>query len=230
VLTPLPEIAEKEGTHMEEILATLKEQQTTRKVHHLPVIHHGQVFVRRASISDVDQIYDIACSVGKTRKDSYQGFLIDDYKADPEYYKAKFKGAVFELNHFYVAERSDVLLGFLMAYTKKQWLAKNPGWIEEIHWHPEFDMKKTENFVLVDKTAIRADLTSRGIGSRLYRKLIRDVRAREVHNLFGETVVDPVPNFASLAFRKKQNYTLAGVHYEDYNGRIVTDLVYHRSV
>jgi predicted GNAT superfamily acetyltransferase len=91
-------------------------------------------------------------------------------------------------------------------------------------------MKRTENFVLVDKTAIRADLTSRGIGSRLYMRLIRDVRTRGIHDLFGETVVDPVPNFASLAFRKKQNYTLAGVHYERYYGKIVTDLVYHRSV
>ncbi len=215
---------------MERNLVILNKESSTRKIHPLPVIPPGQVFIRRASIGDVNQIFDIACSVGKTRKDSYQGFLIDDYKSDPDTYKAMFKRAIHELNHFYVAERSDVLLGFLMAYTKKQWLAKYPGWIEEIHWHPDFDMKKTENFILVDKTAIRAGMTSRGIGSRLYMRLIRDARARGVSNMFGETVVDPVPNFASMAFRKKQNYTLAGVHYETYNGRIVTDLVYHRSV
>lgn len=215
---------------MEKILATPKEQQTTPKVQHLPVIHHGQVFVRRASIGDVDQVYNIACSVGKNRKDSYQGFLIDNYRSDPDYYRTMFERGIFELNHFYVAENNDVLLGFLMAHTKEQWLAKNPGWIDGIHWHPGFDMRKTENFILVDKTAVRADLTSRGIGSRLYMRLIRDIRTRGIRDMFGETVVDPVPNFASMAFRKKQNYTLAGVHYEKYNGGIVTDLVYHRSV
>lgn len=215
---------------MERILAPRDNKTVTRKIHTLPVIHRGHVFVRRASIGDLDQIYGIACSVGRNRKDPYQGFLIDDYRSDPEYYKTMFRRAIFELNHFYVAENEDVLLGFLMAYTKKQWLAENPGWLEEIHWHPDFDREKTEHFVLVSKTAIRADLTSRGIGSRLYMRLIRDVRARGVHDMFGETVVDPVPNFASLAFRKKQDYTLAGVHYEEYNGKIVTDLVYHRSV
>jgi predicted GNAT superfamily acetyltransferase len=215
---------------MERNLVILNQNTSTQKIHPIPVIHPEQVFVRRASIGDLDQIYHVACSVGKTRKDSYQGFLIDDYTSDPDVYKAMFKRAIHELDHFYVAERDEVLVGFLMAYTKKQWLAKNPGWIEEIHWHPEFDMKKTENFILVDKTAIRAGMTSRGIGSRLYMRLIRDARARGVSDMFGETVVDPVPNFASLAFRKKQNYTLAGVHYERYNGRIVTDLVYHRPV
>ncbi|MFP4482198.1 MAG: N-acetyltransferase family protein [Thermovirgaceae bacterium] len=217
---------------MERTLVPLNQQAPTRKIQPFPIRHGERIFLRRASIGDLDQIYNIACSVGKNRKDSYKGFLIDDYRSDPNYYRTMFKGRILELDHFYIAEaeNEDELLGFLMAYTKKQWLAKNPGWIDEIHWHPGFDMRKTQNFILVDKTAVRADLTSHGIGSRLYRRLIRDVRARGIHDIFGETVVDPVPNFASLAFRKKQNYTLAGVHYEEYNGKIITDLVYHRSV
>jgi predicted GNAT superfamily acetyltransferase len=227
---PLPEIQEKEGMRMERILSPIKNEKTSRKIHPLPIIQHDQIFVRKATMGDLEQIYKVACSVGKNRKDSYHGFLIDDYASDPEYYKALFRQAISLLDHFYVAEKGKEVLGFLMAYTKRQWLAKNPNWLDEIVWHPLFDRKKTENFILVDKTAIRADLTSQGIGSRLYMRLVRDARSRGVLDIFGETVVDPIPNFASLAFRRKQHYTLAGVHYEEYGGRIVTDLVYHKSV
>jgi len=45
-----------------------------------------------------------------------------------------------------------------------------------------------------------------------------------------ETIISPIPNFASLAFRKKQNYFLAGVRYEPYLGEMYTDLIYYKDI
>mgnify|MGYP000192953127 CR=1 FL=1 len=207
---------------------------TKKHLHFRTFPHHDRfpdkVHVRKAAPEDLVEIYNVACSVGKTRKDPYQGFLIDDYTADPVFFKNFFRQAIIELDHFYIAEVHNRLLGFLMAYTREQWLSHNPGWLDEIIWHPRFDRKRTDGFVVVSKTAIRAHLTSRGIGSRLYTRLVSDIRTRDIRNIFAETVIDPVPNFASLSFRKKQNYSLAGIRYEEYKNEIITDLIYHKSV
>jgi len=187
--------------------------------------------IHKAKIEDVEQIYEVACSVGAAIKDPYKGFLIDDYLSDPEYYKSMFAEAAEELDHFYVAKGEGRVLGFLMAYPKDKLLEIDPTWLDEIVWDPDFDYaERTKNFVLVGKTAIRSNLTGKGIGSLLYTRLIRDVKAKGINDLFGETVINPLPNFASLAFRIKQKYRLAGIRYVNYKGRRVTDLIYHRYI
>jgi len=215
---------------MENALAAINPRILTIKPYHLRYHHSDNITVRRAGLEDLRGIYDIACTVGKARKDPYQGFLVDDYTSDPRHYRELFRRHILELEHFYVAAAQERLLGFLMAYTREQWLKDNPEWLEEVLWHPGFDQERTRRFALVGKTAIRAHLTSRGIGSRLYERLIRDIRAEGIRDIFAETVIDSVPNFASLSFRKKQNYRLAGVRYEEYRGEVITDLIYHKSV
>jgi len=186
--------------------------------------------VRKAIPEDVNEIYRIAATVGQKNKDADLGFLIDDYKSDPLRYKEMFLSRIFELEHFYVAYTSQKPVAFLMAYSKADWLRYNPGWLDEIYWHPGFDKKHTKKFVLVDKTAVLSGLTGLGIGSKLYEKLIADITAKGIKNIFAETIISPVPNFASLQFRRKQRYQLAGVRYEEYNGEILTDLIYHKRV
>ncbi|MCC5908991.1 MAG: GNAT family N-acetyltransferase [Clostridiaceae bacterium] len=186
---------------------------------------------RKATPKDLNEIYHIACSVGKNKKDSNQGFLMDDYSSDPKYYQKRLMESILELDHFYVAESyNNKIVGFLMAYTKEQWLKYNENWIEEVFWHPSFDKSKIEDFILIDKTAIYAPLTGHGIGSKLYELLIQDILKKGIHDILAETIISPLPNFASLAFRKKQDYTLAGTRYEDYKGETYTDLIYHKSV
>ncbi len=189
----------------------------------------GKVDVRKAVPKDCHEVYQIASTVGKNKKISENGFLVDDYTSNPRYYQAKLLENIFELDYFYVAEIGGKMVGFLIAYTKDQWLKYNPSWLEDIHWHPEFDTQKTNDFIVIDKTAIHSSLTGKGIGSRLYVKLIDDIKRNGIYNIFAETIINPVPNFASLAFRKKQHYNLAGVRYEEYNDQILTDLVYHKA-
>jgi GNAT superfamily N-acetyltransferase len=221
---------EKGGMAMEKTMIP----STKKHLHFRTFPHHDRfpdkIHVRKAVLEDLGEIYNVACSVGKNRKDPYQGFLIDDYTSDPVFFRNFFRHAIIELDHFYIAEAHNRLLGFLMAYTGNQWLLHNPGWLDEIIWHPRFDRRRTENFVVVSKTATRAHLTSRGIGSRLYTRLVADIRTRGIHDIFAETVIDSVPNFASLSFRKKQDYLLAGVRYEKYKNEIITDLIYHKAV
>ena len=118
----------------------------------------------------------------------------------------------------------------MIAYTKDEWLKDNQNWIEDVYWKPDFDKSKLDNFVVVDKTAVLADLTGQGIGSHIYTRLISDLKSEGIENIFAETIISPQPNFASLQFRKKQKYSLAGMRYEDYNDNMYTDLVYHKHV
>lgn len=185
--------------------------------------------VRKAVAEDVDAIYEVACSVGSSEKVSEQGFLVDDYRSDPNYYKMKIRKGINSLDHFYVAEY-DKIYAFMIAYNKEAWLQDNPQWIEEVYWSPEFDMRRINHFVVVDKTAVYADLTGMGIGSLIYKRLIEDLKAKNIDNIFAETIISPAPNFASLQFRKKQNYSMAGVRYEQYKGTLYTDLIYHKQV
>ncbi|SET75570.1 Acetyltransferase (GNAT) family protein [Natronincola peptidivorans] len=195
-------------------------------------VFKSQLKVRKAQPKDVQGIYNVAYTVGKSKKDSTQGFLMDDYSSDPKYFQKKILENILKLEHFYIAETiNNKVVGFLMAYTKDLWLEHDPNWIKEVNWHPSFDMKRLDNFVVIDKTAIYAPLTGRGIGSRLYKSLISDILSKGIHNIFAETIINPVPNFASLSFREKQNYILAGTrYYEAYKDTVYTDLIYYKSV
>lgn len=199
------------------------------------LIFRSYIRVRPVSEKDIPEIFQIAASVGKGAKDSNQGFLVDDYASDKDYYLNKFLTLSQRLEHFYVAENvaspgKSRVVGFLIAYTRDQWLKDNPDWVEEVKWHPDFDMNRLNSFVVVDKTAIRAHLTGHGIGSELYKRLIADIRPKGITTMMAETIISPVPNFASLAFRKKQNYFLAGVRYEPYMGEMYTDLIYYKDI
>lgn len=185
--------------------------------------------VRKVTSKDLSAIYRVACSVGSKTKESYAGFLMDDYTAKPKYYQKFFLERILELDHFYVAEGHGIV-GFLMAYTKEQWLKYNPNWIEDTYWCPDFDRKKIDNFIVIDKTAILSNLTGKGIGSILYKQLMKDLKKKGIQDIFAETIISPTPNFASLAFREKQKYTLSGVRYEFYNSILYTDLIYHKPV
>ncbi len=185
--------------------------------------------VRKANPSDINQIYNIACSVGSSTKIPEQGFLVDDYSSNPRLYKRKLLNAINKLNHFYVAEY-DRIYGFMIAYKKEEWLEDNPNWIDDVYWSPDFDKSMLDDFMLVDKTAIQAGLTGQGIGSIIYKRLLEDLKSEGIKTIFAETIISPLPNFASLQFRKKQEYSLAGMRYENYNNTLYTDLVYYKRV
>lgn len=184
--------------------------------------------VRKAELSDINAIFDVAASVGTSEKVAEQGFLVDDYLSNPIYYKKKIRHWIENLEHFYVAEY-DKIYGFMIAYTKEEWLRDNPNWLHDVYWNPDFDKSWTERFIVVDKTAVYADLTGMGIGSLIYKRLLEDLRAEHIEHIFAETIISPQPNFASLQFRKKQKYSLAGVRYEKYNKELYTDLIYHKT-
>jgi len=190
----------------------------------------GAVKVRKATIADIEGIYNVATSVGKSKKESSDGFLMDNYSVNPEQHKKTFEEKAKKLKFFYVAEMRNEVVGFLMGYTREEWLADNPGWIEAINWKPGFDLKKTERFIMTDKIAITADYTGCGIGSKIYNKYMKDLKEAEIDHIFSETIIDPMPNFASLSFRKKQAFKMAGMRYEKYDGVVYTDLIYYKPV
>ncbi len=190
----------------------------------------GQISVRRAEEKDVEAIYEIACSVSIGERDSYKGFLMDDYPDDPEYYIEYFRDKVINIEYFFVAELGEKIVGFSLSYRKDKWLSYNPDWLDVMKWHPEFDKSFLDNFVYIDKTAILAGHTGEGVGSLIYKEIIKKMKSEGIEYIFSETIVAPIPNFASLSFRKKQKYHLAGMRYEPYKGTVYTDLVYWKKI
>lgn len=159
--------------------------------------------VRKAEVCDLNAIFDVAASVGTSEKVAEQGFLVDDYLSKPAYYKKKIKNWIQELEHFYIAEY-DKVYGFMIAYTKEEWLRDNPEWLHDIYWNPEFDVTWTENFMVVDKTAVYSDLTGMGIGSLIYKRLLEDLKTDQIEHIFAETIISPQPNFASLQLERSK--------------------------
>ncbi|NPV70149.1 MAG: GNAT family N-acetyltransferase [Firmicutes bacterium] len=208
------------------MLGNLSAETTARSV---PRSAGQPVRVRKATRADIHDIVRVACSVGNSVKDPKLGFLITNYAADPLGFLEDIAAGMADTDFFYVAEGRRVC-GFLMAYDRERWLQHNPSWLSQIHWHPEFDAADIERFVVVEKTAVMAGMTGQGIGSLLYERLLNDLRLHGVENMLAETVIAPSPNFASLEFRRKQNYQLAGIRYERIDGTTYTSLVYRKKV
>jgi len=192
--------------------------------------HHMGITIQHALLEDINGIYAVAASVGKGRMDSSKGFLMDNYCENPTYYKHKFKRQVKSLKFMYTAKKKGIVIGFLMAYTAEEWLRDNPNWIDDISWKPGFDTTRLGKFIVIDKTAIMDGMTGQGIGSKLYQRLMKDLRKANIKHIYSETLIDPVPNYASLAFRKKQDYKLAGTRFEEYKNILYTDLIYYKAV
>ncbi|MCD5414104.1 MAG: GNAT family N-acetyltransferase [Clostridiales bacterium] len=196
------------------------------------ILSQDNIAVSKAQPVDVREIYHVACSVGQSKKVATKGFLMDDYKSDPKFYQAKLLQDILELKYFYVArfKPNNKIIGFFIINTKEEWLKNNEGWMEEVYWSPKFDVSKTDDFIFVDKTAVYAPFTARGIGSVLFSVVIADAKKEGVSYLLSETIIGPEPNFASLSFGIKQNYKVVGMRYETYKVKDFATLVYHKEI
>jgi predicted GNAT superfamily acetyltransferase len=193
------------------------------------ITKEGKIQIRKASEEDVDGIFKIASSVGGEKKNPREGFLMDDYTKDIKKHKRKILNNIIDLDYFYVAEYEE-LLGYLIAYSRDQWLNLEENWLDEVYWHTEFDKSKLDDFILIDKTAIYSGLTGLGIGSSIYKTLFKELMLKGIYNIFAETLIAPMPNFASLEFRLKQNYSLCGFRYEKHFEKTLSTLVYYKEL
>ena len=211
-------------------MQSLNEIRKRKELHMAKQKNLHLIKIRKAKIEDIDGIINVASSVGKGKNESYNGFLMDNYMDNKLHFKKVFQEKIQKLEFFYVAEKQKKVIGFLIGDTKDGWLMDNPNWIEEVSWNPNFDFEKTKKFVLLDKIAVLANYTGRGIGSKIYKRFMNDMNTLGYKNLFSETIIDPTPNFASLSFGKKQSYELAGMRYEKYDGNSYADLIYYKQV
>ncbi|SDK83289.1 GNAT family N-acetyltransferase [Natronincola ferrireducens] len=186
--------------------------------------------VTKATVEDVEGILAVAASVGTDSKDHRKGFLMDNYLKDKKKYGEKFKNDVENSKLFYVIKKGERVLGFLLAYTKEQWINMEPTWLFKTMWKGDFDKKSLKKFVVLEKIAVRSNLTGLGIGSKLYKRFKEDAKAMGIKDMFSETIISPKPNFASMEFAIKQQYNLAGIRYEKFEGKVLTDIVYHRKL
>lgn len=187
-----------------------------------------ELIVEKATEDDLNGILKVASSVGNGKSNSKQGFLMDNYSKNTKKYREKFRRDINESDMFYVIKKRDVVLGFLLAYNKKQWLNIEPNWIFDTNWKDDFDKKSLKKFVVLEKIAVRSQLTGKGVGSELFKRFRKDALKSGIKDMFSETILAPRPNFASMEFAMKQNYNLGGVRYEEHNKKILTTIVYHK--
>lgn len=187
-----------------------------------------ELVVEKATEDDLRGILKVASSVGNGKSNSKQGFLMDNYSKDTEKYREKFRKDIHNSDMFYVIKKRDMVLGFLLAYTKEQWLEIEPNWIFDTKWKDNFDKKTLKKFVILEKIAVRSHLTGKGVGSELFKRFRKDALKNGIRDMFSETILAPQPNFASMEFAMKQNYTLGGIRYEQHNKKILTTIVYHK--
>lgn len=187
-----------------------------------------ELIVEKATEDDLNGILKVASSVGNGKSNSKQGFLMDNYSKNTKKYREKFRRDINESDMFYVIKKRDVVLGFLLAYNKKQWLNIEPNWIFDTNWKDDFDKKSLKKFVVLEKIAVRSQLTGKGVGSELFKRFRKDALKSGLKDMFSETILAPRPNFASMEFAMKQNYNLGGVRYEEHNKKILTTIVYHK--
>lgn len=184
----------------------------------------------KAKKSDINGIIKVAASVGKGKNNSIQGYLMDNYLENKEKHIRKFEKDVDNSKFFYVIKRRNNILGFLLAYQKNQWLDIEPQWIFNTNWKGDFNKNSLKNFIILEKIAVKSNLTGKGIGSELFKKFRQDALSLGIKNMFSETILSPRPNFASMEFAMKQMYKLAGIRYEEFNEKLLTTIVYHRKL
>lgn len=187
-----------------------------------------ELVVKKACQADLNGILKVASSVGNGKNSSKQGFLMDNYSKNTDKYREKFRKDIVNSSMFYVIKKRDIVLGFLLAYNKRQWLNIEPNWIFDTNWKDNFDKKSLNNFVILEKIAVRSHLTGKGVGSELFKRFKRDAIRKGIKDMFSETILAPKPNFASMQFAMKQKYNLGGVRYEEHNNKILTTIVYHK--
>ena len=186
--------------------------------------------IRRANPADLSGLMRILQSVGTTIKDPEQGFLMNDYTLNIEYHKQKYAEDLSKLQYVYVYLEEGIIKAFLMAYTRSEWLTEVPDWNGCTIWAPHFDKALLDNYVLINQTAMLPELTGKGLGSLLYSRLFAELVKDGYSHVFAETVIAPYPNLASLNFRVKHNYQLAGLRYEELDGTNFTTLIYHKNI
>ena len=192
------------------------------------------VKIRNAEQKDVDGIFHVASSVGKKTKDAMQGYLMDDYTLNPESSREKLSIAVDVSDFFYVAEYIDheyhAIIGFTYGFRKENWLKLTPEWMGDSYFRPDFNKECLDDFMMLDKIAVLDRFKRQGVGSMLSKRLIRDIKEEGIYDIFEEVIIAPVPNLPSVLFKKKRNFMLASVRYEEHNNKTLTTLVYHRKL
>ncbi|MDX9872073.1 MAG: GNAT family N-acetyltransferase [Clostridia bacterium] len=186
--------------------------------------------IRKASRQDLDGIVSILKSIGHAVKDPAQGFLMADYTKDEALYRQKYAQDLSLSPYAYVYDNNDKIEAFLLAYPLEYWLKKEPDWLEAVYWHPQFDKDLLKTSVLIYQTAMYPQLTGKGIGSQIYQQLLPDLQQNGITTMLAETVIAPIPNLASLNFRIKQKYDLAGMRYETFENTVYTTLVYSKDL
>lgn len=184
--------------------------------------------VSSASTNDIDGILVVAASVGNVEKDHTQGFLLNNYRKNEEEHYENFKEDVDKSDFFFVIKLGDLILGFLLAYSKSQWLDQEPDWLSDTNWKDDFETDSLKRFLILEKIAVHSNLTGKGIGTLLFEKYREEAEKQGIKHMFSETILAPEPNFASMEFAMKQDYELAGVRYEEFEDDIFTTIVYHK--
>ena len=149
------------------------------------------ISVRSASLSDVDQIVELAeiwASSDPTSKDSGDGFLVSAYTADA------YREFLSSAKYFHVAVEGSRIVGFLIAYTDR---AIKPT--ERLNL---LMAQELGPLVVIKQVCTHPNWRRRGIAGRLYQTVLKHEGDRQVI----AAVVSKPPNLASERFHHAMGF------------------------
>ena len=159
----------------------------------------GDLAVRRAKPTDIDEIVEIATMSARSNIDPKDannlGYLVSDYTIDD--YKQFLEFA----DYFYVILQGDVCVGYLMAYSDYR-IPDN----DHIAYRYLSESYGGKHFVLINQVCVRPQLRRKGIAHQLYSTLKREAEGAD---LLAAIIVDP-PNRASTTFHDSEGFEEIG--------------------
>jgi len=140
--------------------------------------------VRKATLDDVEGIYDVCCAVELGASKNKKGFLLTQYSAHPEM-KEGFQRNIVEGDVFVYDEGG--VRGFLVGYPLSYWKwERGDSLLSDTRYSWDDDALRSlgvesvsglESLVVRDKAAVHPDSSGKGVGPRMlahYAQLLAD--------------------------------------------------------
>jgi N-acetylglutamate synthase-like GNAT family acetyltransferase len=157
--------------------------------------------IRPAKLNDADQISQlIKENYLDKKKDKKDGFL--RYKRSPKTVKKIIKKSLVSLVYI----KNKKIVGFMNAYPQRIPKKKKINWQNKKAKKIYFDKTKSATAFL---GVVHPDYLHQGIGKKLFKKLISNLKRKEYQYLFASITLQPITNKASLSFIKSFGFNKA---------------------
>ena len=113
---------------------------------------------------------------------------------------------------FLVYEIKGEVVGFILAYTDRDWLTQKPNWLNEVKWDTPHsgEIIEKERFLLSDQVGVKPEWQGKHIGTKLYERLEFLARKAKFKRMFAEIQLSPYLNEYSIKWHERRGFIPVG--------------------